>query len=795
MAVNLKGFLLGGVAILISGLAHTATDPISWKLDKPFQNPLYAGRKDTVTYTFTNQLPRQLVKPIIIIKNSNAPNEFQYLDRCSGKRLLPKESCIVSISLLSQNPGSKQAQLIISGYDNNQVKLPPVVAQISNSFVQLVSGTITTPLPYQITSGSAFPYSVTFTNSGNRSADNLNIEITQSFGTPNIITNTCNGSLAKGTSCTVSGTYLTAQATPATQEVQVTLHYQTENAHTLTQVTTTQVTASPSNLVGSLVVPNYLPPLIAANTSYPIQVLFTNTTANTINLSDTGNLSCTLSTPGDCDSLLQGVTSSCNTSLPSTAACQLQATFMLPSSPTPGNNYVISASLNYSGTGSPASISTNGTYVGAIPVTRTITLSNQCNFPVWFSLNGSAVSGFSCNAQGAGCPAGTRCNTTTKACYWANPAPNNGTSYQLPATVGTNTVTIPAYNYGGTQWSGNISASLNCSGTSCAQADCQNNGGQTSCAPGIGFTQPATQAEITMNAESSDSYDVEVINGFHLPISMQPFYYTNIPATANNYQCGTPGNQTAANNFGACNWANAQLPTPVGGTGFSSGYYWVTNGGTACNINSATSQCPTVNGKKQLCGLYQNPANFAFSQVCGNFLGYWSADEVCSYSGLPTSISSFFNCHLSLPTTTPSFPANATLYNLMACQVPTGDTNPLYNSCYLSYSGFNNSQIQTCCGCVDWWNSSQTAGTNIQANPTTQSCGSQIDPVWTQYVQPMVQWMKAICPSAYVYPFDDKSSGFSCTNNLPNQPNSTNYTITFCPGNTGLPSNVAEGRG
>ncbi|WP_457589595.1 thaumatin family protein, partial [Legionella pneumophila] len=75
------------------------------------------------------------------------------------------------------------------------------------------------------------------------------------------------------------------------------------------------------------------------------------------------------------------------------------------------------------------------------------------------------------------------------------------------------------------QWSGNISASTLCNGTTCQQAACGNAGGTTSCAPGIGFTQPATQAEITMNLTTSDSYDVEVINGFHIPISMQPIYY------------------------------------------------------------------------------------------------------------------------------------------------------------------------------------------------------------------------------------------------------------------------------
>ncbi len=129
----------------------------------------------------------------------------------------------------------------------------------------------------------------------------------------------------------------------------------------------------------------------------------------------------------------------------------------------------------------------------------------------------------------------------------------------------------------------------------------------------------------------------------------------------------------------------------------------------------------------------------------------------------------------------------------MACKVPSQDLNPLYNSCYLSYStNYTPGQINTCCGCVDWWNPAQTGGVAISANDNTQSCGTQIDPQWTQYVQPMIQWMKAACPSSYTFPFDDKSSSFGCTNNLPNAANSVGYTITFCEGgNTGLPFGIS----
>lgn len=791
---------------LWSHLTYCGTDPIGWKLSQPLQNPVYTGRTYSIVYTLTNQLPVALTKSLSIIKNASPANEFNYVDECSGARLASKASCTITVILSPKTGGVKQLQLAITGYDNNQVKLSPLLTQAAESTATEVAPTVTESLPNQMKTGDATTYSFSFMNVNNATLNDVIVLITQSNGsTPIILSNSCMnganpGTLTSGSTCTVSGSFTPNSNAPTTQSISATFTHQGSPDNPVVITTTTQVNTSPDskNLIGSLVSPNYLPPIIEVNKSLPLQFLFTNVSTEEINFSGlhVGSITCSDNNHIDCSNALTDITSNCNTSLPSTAACELTANFTSPSTATnPVTTYTITASVPFSpGHGSPAEITTTGSVVASLPTTRTINLVNQCNFPVWFSLNGSALSGFSCDSHGNGCPTGTSCNTTTLSCYWNNPGPNNGTSYQLAPggqSGNSNSVTIPAYNYGGIQWSGNISASTLCKGSSCAQADCNNQGGTSSCAPGKGFSQPATQAEITMSTSSTDSYDVEVINGFHLPISMEPFYYDGIPATADNYNCGTPGSFAATNNFGSCNWDNVVLPAPNHGTGVSSGYYWVTHEGTSCDVGNSSSQCPTG----QLCGLYQNPTSKTFSQVCGKFLGYWSADQVCSNAGLPTAINNFFKCNQKLPTSsTPSFPINSTLYDLMACQVATGDMNPLYNSCYLSYSGYTANQIKTCCGCVDWWNSKDAHGENIKSNPTTQSCGTQIDPIWTQYIQPMIQWMKATCPSAYVYPFDDKTSGFSCTNNLPNQSNSTGYTITFCEGNTGLPANAYEGR-
>ena len=630
-------------------------------------------------------------------------------------------------------------------------------------------------------------------------------------GTLSTPTTTCGTTVTSLTpttpSCTISGTYTPNSVTPVSQTVTGTLTFAGASGSPQAPYTSTQMSQPTGLIVGSLVSPNEFPPLMVAGT-YTLQFLFTNTTGTAVPIGDrtfscstTDGALCTFtagSGAGD-DNCFYNLN---RNGLGPHASCQLLGTVVV-NALTVGNSsnqYTVTASLPFTGTGTPATVSTVGTEVATLPTSRTVTVNNKCSFPVWFSFNGAAVAGYTPPS----CPTGTSAGSGSSAaiCFWNNPTPNGGT-YQLAATNGQAIVVLNGPSYGGVQWSGNISASTVCSGSSCLQADCGNfvNGVAGSCLVGQGFSQPATQAEITMNTNTGDSYDVEVINGFHIPISMKPVYDTNpvVPAVWSNYSCGTAGELTAQEGFGACNWSAApptvQVPSPTGGTGLSSGYYWVEPNGTSCDITSATDQCSTTTSG-QLCGLSINRSNNVLTPNCGLFLGYWSADQVCSYSGLSSTVSDFFHCTQPLPNapTVPSFPTTSTLYDLMRCKVPTGDSNPLYNSCYLTYSGYSQDEIETCCGCADWWNVDiPGTGTTIGSNSTAQSCGTQIDPQWHQYVQPMVQWMKAACPSVYTFPFDDKTSTFGCTNNSAGAANTVGYTITFCEGeNTGLPSAITN---
>lgn len=749
-------------------------DPISWQLSGTLPSTIAPGSSASVIYTFTNQLPFQLVNPIVIEKNGSPASDFTYSDNCTGVRLTPQQSCSVQATMTPITAGAKSLQLVISGYDKNRVPLPMLTSQAVSPTPTPTSSNIiaqvSQSLPGTLTVGTPANYAFKFTNAGTSTVTGVSTQSSDAnFAT------TCTTSLAAGRYCSVTGSYTPPGINPSVQTVSATFNYAQGNPVTVS--TSTNVPTA-TGVVGSLVTPFYLPAVMVggAPNAKTIIFLFTNyetptvtVTSNNVNITVGSGATFTPGTnPGD---------NSCNGSpqLTTGSACQIKGTFTAPTevSATP---FSVQATINYSGgTGSSSNATTSTTVVSSISTSRTVNFVNNCGFNIWFSLNGSALAGSpDCSSDPSVCPTGTACRHSTATCYWNNYAPTNNI-FELASGGGTNSVTIPLTSADpAVQWSGNFSGSTGCNGTSsCTQADCGNNGGSTSCSPGMGFSQPATQAEVTMNIASADSYDVEVINGFHVPMSMAP----DATVTASNFSCGAPGSAVAGNGFGACNWNGVTL-----GDLPNTEYYWVTNGGGTCG------SCPGG----QLCGL-----DSALDQVCGDFLGYWSADQACSVNA--TKANPYFNCNTPLSTTSPAFPAGSVLQQLMACAVPTGYTGPNFNSCYQTYP--NGTVVNTCCGCVDWW----TVG-GIGANDTAQSCtkpgaGSpQTDPTWNSSVQTLIQWAKTACPSMYTYPFDDATSGFSCTNNLPGSSNSVGYTVTFCPENgasqpdTGLPSGITDGR-
>ncbi|VVC74950.1 hypothetical protein AQUSIP_02240 [Aquicella siphonis] len=405
-------------------------------------------------------------------------------------------------------------------------------------------------------------------------------------------------------------------------------------------------------------------------------------------------------------------------------------------------------------------------------LSRTFTFVNNCSYPVWFGIASGATDSIhpdpstspldlkSCLSD-SDCYPGSQCvqvqstPTVLKHCFWINPSPSNG-NYQLPASAGTNSLTIPVYDNGiDTIWSGGIAARTNCTDSGCDTGDC--GGGTGACPISQGFSAPVSTAEFTLlnknpvvysntpsNNTDVDTYDVTVINGVTVPVSMTPDNGTWGGAN-NPYVCGTPGRLTAQSPLGACTW-NFTPP--------SNDYVWVkyVSSPTACNSNIDCTS-PDV------CGLSYNPSAAAGSQItktCGAFLGYWTADAVCAKD--PQHNAAPFTC------TTP-VQGSLTFADLFGCS-----TGALNQSCYSAGA------ISTCCGCVNW----ETLGVTVPSSPITQACNA-VNPVWTTNSQPTLLWLKNSCPTAYSYPYDDASSTFTCQVLNAQNVNTTNYTVTFCP--------------
>jgi len=360
--------------------------------------------------------------------------------------------------------------------------------------------------------------------------------------------------------------------------------------------------------------------------------------------------------------------------------------------------------------------------------TRTFYLENYCEGTVWFTMTSGAApyaTGFNKCSGSSGCVAGSTCGGNG-ICYWNNPEPTNG-NYRLDAYGGTNSVVFP-FNGQNTVWSGNIGGCLN--GTCSADSNvCDTNG----C--GTFGGSPQTNAEFTLSATGVDFYDVEMINGFNLPVAVYPQTTNFNPA--NPYSCGSPGSPFALTNTANCSW-NFNPPSVY--------FNWVLSGGSACTSNSDCS-----NG--DFCGLSNNVGkNPRFALTCGTLVGYWTANQVC---GIDMSFGEPFNCNQQLPSN-----GNDNLWDLYACAggIP---------SCYGGNAGDN------CCGCANW------GSYDMFVPPQTAQCVS-CNPTWMSDVFPTLVWLKRACPSLYTFPYDDMSSTFTCAQDSGSN-NVVNYKIVWCP--------------
>lgn len=464
---------------------------------------------------------------------------------------------------------------------------------------------------------------------------------------------------------------------------------------------------------------------------------------------------------------------------------------------------------------------------------RTITFKNSCSSTVWFgSITGAAPSsniltGGSIDCTGgdpgkqacvsaggacysrvsapdacfsqacssdSDCATGASCYSGTGKCFWNNPTPSNQ-SFQLTSGA-TNTFQIPEYesNAIGVVWSGAFGGRTGCTSGTCTSALCTSGSADATgvCSLGVGFQQPATQAEPTFityptgstPTTPSDAYDVTVINGANVPMAMYPTSEP-VPTSGNPYTCGAAGynlnvpiSAPSGDTIGASSW---QLYTNRPNSDPANLAYRYVVPSTASPARCAIdTDCSTT----EYCGLSYSSQSIGSTTapgsgylVCGVFAGWFTADQICgTNNSFTTAIDKNGVTVNNLQCNTPV--ALGTMANLYQC-------NANYAvSCYSSSSS-------NCCGCVNW----NTQGTSILVPSNTSyvaNC-SGTNSSWTGLFsslnQPQVYdtilFLKQSCPSCYAYPFDDKSSSFTCTNGTTSTNNTEDYTVEFCPGGNG----------
>lgn len=445
---------------------------------------------------------------------------------------------------------------------------------------------------------------------------------------------------------------------------------------------------------------------------------------------------------------------------------------------------------------------------------RTFKFVNNCSQTISFGIESGTVNALNqdpahpadpaaCETDASspyGCPIGATCanvSTGLNHCFWNNPTPDPNTyaSYQLAPNGGTNTVTFPVYNNGiDVSWNGGIAGRTGCTESTtvpCTSGDCGKvtdgvYGGECAFTGGFGqYNTPATLAEFSLLASNPvvmsntpngntdvDTYDISVINGVNIGVSMGPTT-TSWGGAKNPYFCGVAGgwaeDPSTISPLGSCSW---QMNPPS-----QADYTFVEYPGGTPTPCSDSNPC----GAGETCGLAADGAG-SIVQVCSSTaLGNWTADGVCAASKAhPYNASPFF-CSTDLPVPPPASLAPLSgyfysdLYGCPAIGAGNGGTL-LHESCYTAGAP------ATCCGCANWDLFGIQIPTTQGTSPLTAPCVNTGNTIWSSSVQSKLLWLKAACPTSYTYPYDDKSSTFTCqTLASKNAPNITDYTVTFCP--------------
>ncbi|CAM9783476.1 unnamed protein product, partial [Choristocarpus tenellus] len=150
---------------------------------------------------------------------------------------------------------------------------------------------------------------------------------------------------------------------------------------------------------------------------------------------------------------------------------------------------------------------------------RQFTVTNNCNEMVRLGSTGGFVTW-----SDQDCPDGSIHDPAVGACFWALPLPEDGKTYDI-AKGNSITIIMDHVARDGVRWSGNFWGATGCDrAVGCETAYCLDNTGYPDgyCPASTGPIGPVTKAEFTLVDIGVDYYDISVIDGVNLPMSMSP---------------------------------------------------------------------------------------------------------------------------------------------------------------------------------------------------------------------------------------------------------------------------------
>jgi len=296
-----------------------------------------------------------------------------------------------------------------------------------------------------------------------------------------------------------------------------------------------------------------------------------------------------------------------------------------------------------------------------------------------------------------------------------------------------------------------------------------------------GVKDKITSFELSAFSDRQDTYDIQVLEGFNLPVAFGPdkgSYEQFLNNGRTWFQnCSSIGGISSNIHVSDCTWnlnmsyfSQPSIVKVLGGT-----FNWPSS--QSVTFCGGDLDCAGDANGNNVCGLWiPNEYNANAQMVCGPSIRYLVLPNgFCAY-GYPFNeitvkqgVQALYDCNSKfVQTENGPVPLSDTQTNVFGCE---GN--------YLS-SPYNPPNGLKSCGFPYWANGTDQTDFKVLVSSFTEQAAS---PGWLALFEPnWLETLKRACPMSYGYPFDDKSSTFGC-GVLPGETslNSMNYTLTFCP--------------